>query len=101
MYNIHLYPPNEVWQIFTQIRVVWIENKHLNDTVGFGRDSQSQKPVQFELKVKGPFIRGLVVVFHYRAKVGNKCAVLFKQSQLLSALLSVACRTVVVERYKM
>lgn len=65
IYNIYLYSSNEVWQIFTQIRVVWIENKQLNDTVGFWQDSQSQKPVQFELKVDGPFIGGLVVAFHY------------------------------------
>lgn len=100
IYYIDLYSPNEVWQIFTQITVVWIENKLLNDTVGFWWDSQSQKPVQFELKVDGPFIGGLVVACHYGGEVGNKCAVLFKQSQLLSVLLSVACRTVVVERCK-
>lgn len=64
-YNIDLYSPNEVRQIFTQIRVGWIENKPLNYTVGFWRDSQSQKPAQFELKVDGPFIGGLVVAFHY------------------------------------
>lgn len=65
IYNIYLYSPNEVWRIFTQIRVVWIENKQLNDTVGLWQDSQSHKPVQFELKVDGPFIGGLVVAFHY------------------------------------
>lgn len=100
IYNIYLYSLNEIWQIFSQIRVAWIENKQLNDTVGFWWDSQSKKPVQFELKVDGPFIGRLVVAFHYWAEVGNKCTVLFKQSQLLSVLLSVVCRTVVVERFK-
>lgn len=63
------------------------------------RISQSQEPVQLELKVNWALTGWPVVPPHDCAQVRNERTVLFKRGQLLFVHLANVVCTLVVERY--